>query len=99
MFNTSLLDVLKENEKVQLDDSTMVVAIEEAIGFTKHHNNINIFERLKSSPDLTQKQLANIELAEIFMPALARFKPGEVMDYLHADAKAIRDNKEKEGLL
>ena len=98
MFNTSLLDVLKENEKVQLDDSTMAVAIDEAIGFTQHYNNTNVFKRLKSAPNLTQKQQANIDLAEIYLPALARFKPGEIMEYLHADAKDIREEKEKKGL-
>tara|TARA_R100000963_G_C4623275_1_gene90190 strand:+ start:682 stop:981 length:300 start_codon:yes stop_codon:yes gene_type:complete len=99
MFNTSLLDVLKENEKVKLEDSSMIVSIEDALGFAEKQNNINIFEQLRSKENLTQKEQSTIDLAEIYLPALARFKPGEIMEYLHADAQDIRDNKMKKGLL
>tara|TARA_R100000656_G_scaffold11151_1_gene11841 strand:- start:1356 stop:1655 length:300 start_codon:yes stop_codon:yes gene_type:complete len=99
MFNTSLLDVLKENEKVRLEDSSIVVSIEDALGFVEKQGNINIFEQLRSKENLTQKEQSTIDLAEIYLPALARFKPGEIMEYLHADAQDIRDNKMKKGLL
>ena len=99
MFNTSLLDVLKENEKVRLEDSSIIVSIEDALGFVEKQGNINIFEQLRSKENLTQKEQSTIDLAEIYLPALARFKPGEIMEYLHADAQDIRDNKMKKGLL
>tara|TARA_R100001530_G_scaffold34788_1_gene27207 strand:+ start:679 stop:978 length:300 start_codon:yes stop_codon:yes gene_type:complete len=99
MFNTSLLDVLKENEKVRLEDSSIIVSIEDALGFVEKQGNINIFEQLRSKENLTQKEQSTIDLAEIYLPALARFKPGEIMEYLHADAQAIRNNKMKKGLL
>ena len=98
MFNSSLIDVLKENEKVRLDDSSMVVAIEDAVGFVEEHGNKNIFQKLRMQENLTQKEQSTLEIAEIYLPALARFQPGEIMEYLHADAQDIRENKMKKGL-
>jgi len=97
MFNSSLMDVLKENEKVSLDDSSMVVAIEEAVGFVKEQSNMNVFEQLRTKENLTQKEQSSIDLAEVYLPALARFKPGEIMEYLHEDAQKIRNDKRKRG--
>ena len=98
MFNSSLMDVLKENEKVSLDDSSIVVAIEDAVGFVEEHGNKNVFEKLRMQEDLTQKEQSTLDLAEIYLPALARFQPGEIMEYLLADAQDIRENKMKKGL-
>jgi len=97
MFNSSLMDVLKENEKVSLDDSSMVVAIEEAVGFVEEQSNMNVFEQLRTKENLTQKEESSIDLAEVYLPALARFKPGEIMEYLHEDAQKIRNDKRKRG--
>jgi len=91
------MDVLKENEKVSLDDSSMVVAIEEAVGFVKEQSNMNVFEQLRTKENLTQKEQSSIDLAEVYLPALARFKPGEIMEYLHEDAQKIRNDKRKRG--
>jgi len=98
MLSPSLLDVLKENEKVNLDDSSMVVAITDAVGFIEEHGNKNIFQKLRMQENLTQKEQSTLEIAEIYLPALARFQPGEIMEYLHADAEDIRENKMKKGL-
>ena len=98
MLSPSLLDVLKENEKVSLDDSSMVVAITDAVGFIEEHGNKNIFQKLRMQENLTQKEQSTLEIAEIYLPALARFQPGEIMEYLHADAEDIRQNKMKKGL-
>ena len=98
MLSPSLLDVLKENEKVSLDDSSMVVAITDAVGFIEEHGNKNIFQKLRIQENLTQKEQSTLEIAEIYLPALARFQPGEIMEYLHADAEDIRENKMKKGL-
>ena len=97
MFNSSLMDVLKENEKVSLDDSSMVVAIEEAVGFVEEQSNMNVFEQLRTKENLTQKEESSIDLAEVYLPVLARFKPGEIMEYLHEDAQKIRNDKRKRG--
>ena len=97
MFNSSLMDVLKENEKVSLDDSSMVVAIEDAVGFVQEQSNMNVFEQLRTKENLTQKEESSIDLAEVYLPALARFKPGEIMEYLHEDAQKIRNDKRKRG--
>ena len=97
MFNSSLMDVLKENEKVSLDDSSMVVAIEEAVGFVEEQSNMNVFEQLRTKENLTQKEQSSIDLAEVYLPALARFKPGEIMEYLHEDAQKIRNDKRERG--
>ena len=98
MLSPSLLDVLKENEKVSLDDSSMLVAITDAVGFIEEHGNKNIFQKLRMQENLTQKEQSTLEIAEIYLPALARFQPGEIMEYLHADAEDIRENKMKKGL-
>ena len=98
MLSPSLLDVLKENEKASLDDSSMVVAITDAVGFIEEHGNKNIFQKLRMQENLTQKEQSTLEIAEIYLPALARFQPGEIMEYLHADAEDIRENKMKKGL-
>jgi len=92
MLTPSLIDILKENEKVKLDDSSIAVSIEDVIGFAKEQNNINIFEQLRMKENLTEKERSAIELAEIYLPAFARFKPGEVMEYLHADVQDIKKN-------
>jgi hypothetical protein len=97
MFNSSLMDVLKENEKVSLDGSSMVVAIEDAVGFVEEQSNMNVFEQLRTKENLTQKEQSSIDLAEVYLPALARFKPGEIMEYLHEDAQKIRNDKRKRG--
>ena len=97
MLSPSLLDVLKENEKVSLDDSSMVVAIEEAVGFVEEQSNMNVFEQLRTKENLTQKEESTIDLAEVYIPALARFKPGEIMEYLHEDAQKIRNDKRERG--
>tara|TARA_R110002153_G_scaffold165752_1_gene318265 strand:+ start:2094 stop:2387 length:294 start_codon:yes stop_codon:yes gene_type:complete len=97
MLNSSLMDVLKENEKVSLDDSSMAVAIEDAVGFVKEQSNMNVFEQLRTKENLTQKEQSSIDLAEVFLPALARFKPGEIMEYLHEDAQKIRNDKRERG--
>jgi hypothetical protein len=97
MLSSSLIDVLKENEKVNLDDSSMVVAIEDAVGFVEEQSNMNVFEQLRTKENLTQKEQSSIDLAEVYLPALARFKPGEIMEYLHADAQQIRNDKRKRG--
>tara|TARA_R110002051_G_scaffold82848_1_gene147308 strand:- start:1133 stop:1426 length:294 start_codon:yes stop_codon:yes gene_type:complete len=97
MFNSSLMDVLKENEKVSLDDSSMIVAIEDAVGFVEEQSNMNVFEQLRTKENLTQKEQSSIDLAEVYLPALARFKPGEIMEYLHEDAQKIRNDKRKRG--
>tara|TARA_R110002167_G_C12318615_1_gene618895 strand:+ start:244 stop:519 length:276 start_codon:yes stop_codon:yes gene_type:complete len=91
------MDVLKENEKVSLDDSSMAVAIEDAVGFVKEQSNMNVFEQLRTKENLTQKEQSSIDLAEVFLPALARFKPGEIMEYLHEDAQKIRNDKRERG--
>jgi len=97
MLNSSLIDVLKENEKVRLDDSSMVVAIEDAVGFVEEQSNMNVFEQLRMKENLTQRERSSIELAEVYLPVLARFKSGEIMEYIDADAKDIRNNKMKRG--
>tara|TARA_R110000824_G_scaffold71595_2_gene183019 strand:+ start:1879 stop:2172 length:294 start_codon:yes stop_codon:yes gene_type:complete len=97
MLSPSLLDVLKENEKVNLDDSSMAVAIEDAVGFVKEQSNMNVFEQLRTKENLTQKEESTIDLAEVYIPALARFKPGEIIEYLQEDAQKIRDDKRKRG--
>jgi hypothetical protein len=97
MLNSSLMDVLKENEKVSLDDSSMAVAIEDAVGFVKEQSNMNVFEQLRTKENLTQKEQSSIDLAEVYLPALARFKPGEIMEYLHEDAQKIRNDKRERG--
>jgi len=98
MLSSSLIDVLKENEKINLEDSSMVVAIEDVVGFVEEHGNKNIFQKLRMQENLTQKEQSTLELAEIYLPALARFQPGEIMEYLLADAQDIRENKMKKGL-
>jgi len=98
MLTPSLIDVLKENEKINLEDSSMVVAIEDVVGFVEEHGNKNIFQKLRMQENLTQKEQSTLELAEIYLPALARFQPGEIMEYLLADAQDIRENKMKKGL-
>ena len=97
MLNSSLMDVLKENEKVSLDDSSMAVAIEDTVGFVQEQSNMNVFEQLRTKENLTQKEESSIDLAEVYLPALARFKPGEIMEYLHEDAQKIRNDKRKRG--
>lgn len=97
MLNSSLIDVLKENEKVRLDDSSMVVAIEDAVGFVEEQSNMNVFEQLRMKENLTERERASIELAEIYLPVLARFQPGEIMEYLDRDTQEIRNNKIKRG--
>ena len=97
MLNSSLMDVLKENEKVSLGDSSMAVAIEDAVGFVEEQSNMNVFEQLRTKENLTQKEESSIDLAEVYLPALARFKPGEIMEYLHEDAQKIRNDKRKRG--
>ena len=97
MFNTSLRDVLKENEKVTLDDSPIVDSIEDALGFIKENGNTDAFAQLRMKKDITDKEKSTIDLAEVFLPALARFKPGEIMEYLHSDSEDIRNNKEQRG--
>ena len=97
MLNSSLMDVLKENEKVSLDDSSMAVAIEDTVGFVQEQSNMNVFEQLRTKENLTQKEQSSIDLAEVFLPALARFKPGEIMEYLHEDAQKIRNDKRERG--
>ena len=97
MLSPSLLDVLKENEKVRLDDSSIVVAIEDAVGFVEEQSNMNVFEQLRMKENLTQRERSSIELAEVYLPVLARFKPGEIMEYIDADVKDIRNNKMKRG--
>lgn len=91
------MDVLKENEKVSLDDSSMVVAIEEAVGFVEEQSNMNVFEQLRTKENLTQKEESSIDLAEVYLPVLARFKPGEIMEYLNEDTQKIRNDKRERG--
>ena len=98
MFNPSLLDVLKENEKITLDDSDITDDIKDAVGFIDKQSGVNVFQQLRSKENLTEKESSTLDLAEVFLPALARFKPGEIMEYFHNDAREIRDFKKKKGL-
>ena len=98
MLTTSLLDVLKENEKITLDDSGIIDDIKDAVGFIGKQDGVNVFQQLRSKENLTENESSTLDLAEVFLPALARFKPGEVMEYIHNDAKKIRDDKKKKGL-
>jgi hypothetical protein len=98
MFTPSLLDVLKENEKITSDDSDIIDDIKDAVGFIGKQDGVNVFQQLRSKENLTENESSTLDLAEVFLPALARFKPGEVMDMLHNDAKKIRDDKKKKGL-
>ena len=98
MFNPSLLDVLKENEKITLDDSDITDDIKDAVGFIDKQSGVNVFQQLRRKENLTEKESSTLDLAEVFLPALARFKPGEIMEYLHNDAREIRDFKKKKGL-
>ena len=99
MLEPSLLDVLKENEKISLDNNEIVSSIEEAIGFVKKHSRENIFSQLNNIDDLTIKEKSRIELAEIYIPLLARFKDGEIMDLLKTDSDNIKKEKKEKGIM
>ena len=98
MFNPSLLDVLKENEKITLDDSDITDDIKDAVGFIDKHSGVNVFQQLRSKENLTEKESSTLDLAEVYLPALARFKPGEIMEYITKDAREIREYKKKRGI-
>ena len=98
MFNPSLLDVLKENEKITLDDSDITDDIKDAVGFIDERSSMNVFQQLRSKENLTEKESSTLDLAEVYLPALARFKPGEIMEYITKDAREIREYKKKRGI-
>jgi len=98
MITPSLMDVLKENEKLPVESSDTMVSIENILGFVEHQDSKNIFNHLREKENLSQTQLASLDMAEIYLPALIRFKPGEIEEYLKKDVEDIRKNKMKRGL-
>ena len=98
MLNPSLLDILRKNQKVDIEEFPSAVAIKTMIGFIKRNNTINPFEEIKNNPNSTREDIANAELAEVYLPALLRFKEGEIMEIFAKDIESILEYKEKKGL-
>ena len=96
MFNTSLRDVLKENEKVTLDDSPIVDSIEDALGFIKENGNTDAFAQLRMKKDITDKEKSTIDLAEIFLPALALLRQERLWNTYIPMLKILEIIKNKE---
>jgi len=98
MINPSLLDVLKENEKVDTDTYASIIAIKNMQGFLSA-NKVGVpFRELRKNENLSQEQVAELELAEIFIPALARFQKEELDILFEEDIKDIKKNKKEKGL-
>ena len=98
MINPSLTDILKEKQKVNVGEYPTAVAIKNISGFLVKNKGMQTFEDLKNMEGLTQEEYADIELAEIYLPLLARFKEGELDTLFKEDIKDILANKKKKGL-
>jgi septum formation inhibitor MinC len=98
MINPSLLNVLKENEKINTDEYASIVAIKNMQGFISANKTGIPFRELRKNENLSQEQVAELELAEIFIPALSRFQPEELDSLFEEDIKDIKKNKKEKGL-
>jgi len=98
MINPSLLDVLKENEKVDMEQYSAIVAIQNMEGFLSKNKKSLSLKELRKKGNLSQEQYAELELAEIFIPALSRFQPEELDSLFEEDIKDIKKNKKEKGL-
>ena len=98
MITPSLIDVLKENEKLPIENFPTMVSIEKIAGFIKQQDSENIFKKLREEGNLSQREQASLDLAEVYLPALSRFKPGEIEEYFKQDIESIRQDKMERGL-
>ena len=98
MITPSLMDVLKENEKLPVESSSTMISIENVLGFVDQQGIGNIFNHLRENENISQTQRASLDIAEVYLPALTRFKPGEIDAYLKKDVEYIRKNKMERGL-
>jgi hypothetical protein len=98
MINPSLLDVLKENEKVNMEQYSAIVAIQNMEGFLSKNKKGLSLKELRKKGNLSQEQVAELELAEIYLPAISRFQPGELDILFEEDIKDIKKNKKEKGL-
>jgi|TARA_Y100000310_G_scaffold248989_1_gene254979 uncharacterized protein YqeY len=96
MLNPSLIDVLKENEKVEIEEYPSASMI---MGFIDRPQEVNIIERIENDPDATQKEKQQLEILKVYLPAIARFKEGELQELFERDIEDIVRDKEQRGTL
>jgi|TARA_R100001530_G_C4296541_1_gene149381 hypothetical protein len=99
MLNPSLLNVLKENQKIHTEEHPTAFAVEGMSGFINRTEKAKILQEIANNPNATQEERAELELVQVYLPALSRFKEGELPELFEADIKHLLEEKEKKGIL
>tara|TARA_R100001015_G_C4626740_1_gene185890 strand:+ start:800 stop:1087 length:288 start_codon:yes stop_codon:yes gene_type:complete len=94
MIKQSLLDVLKDNRRIDTEEFPMAIAIEDMQGFVKRPSGVSTI----NSDMLSIDEKAELEIMQIYVPLFARFQPKEIEQLFNADIKNILAEKKRKGL-
>jgi len=94
MIKHSLLDVLKDNRRIDTEEFPMAIAIEDMHGFVQRPSGV----RTINSDMLSIDEKAELEIMQIYVPLFARFQPKEIEQLFNADIKNILAEKKRKGL-
>lgn len=90
----SLLDVLKDNRKIDTEEFPMALAVEDMQGFVSRSRSISKVDM----DTLETDEKAELEIMQIYVPLFARFQPKEIEQLFNADIKSILAEKKRKGL-
>ena len=99
MIKPSLLDVLKENRKVDTDEFAVAVAIKNMEGFVNRPQALIDLQSAKTKGSLSTEEQATLDLVSIYTPLLARFKGDELLQLIEEDIKNLVNEKKQKGLM
>lgn len=99
MIKPSLLDVLKENRKVDTDEFAVAVAIKNMEGFISRPQYMEELIQLSKESQLSTEDQSQLDLMGIYFPLFARFENDELLKYIEDDIKEIINNKKNKGLI
>ena len=64
MLDPSLLDVLKENQKIHTEEHPTAFAVEGMSGFINRTEKAKILQEIANNPNATQEERAELELVQ-----------------------------------
>jgi HKD family nuclease len=99
MIKPSLLDVLKENRKVDTDEFEVAVAIKNMEGFVSRPQALMDLQSSKAKGTLSTEEQATLDLVAIYSPLLARFTGDELLQLIEEDIKNLVNEKKQKGLM
>mgnify|MGYP003153934125 CR=1 FL=1 len=99
MIKPSLIDVLKENRKVDTDEFAVAVAIKNMEGFISKPQVLKDLQSAEALGNLSTEDAAFLDLISIYTPLLARFQGDELLQLIEEDIKDVVNNKKNKGLM